>query len=66
MFLFFLFLLCVGSSVTCALGMMLTSNSFPFAGKVVKESQARDLHHLSSIQFSEEALPERSLMNKMR
>lgn len=63
----FLFFLRIGSSVVCALGMMLTNNSFPFAGKVVEEPQARDPHHLSSIQFSEEALPELSLsMNKTR
>lgn len=55
------FLLCIGSRVACALGMMLTNKSFPFADKVVKEPQAKDPHHLSSIQFSEEALPELSL-----
>lgn len=38
--------------------MMLTNKSFPFADKVVKEPQAKDPHRLSSIQFSEEALPE--------
>jgi len=45
---------------------MLRNRSFLFADKVVKEPLARDPHHPSLIQFSEEALLELSLLMNER